>query len=71
MKKETLFCDRCGKKCETSRSNHGLHLYKVIFILTDVHKCDDPMDLCKDCYDSLKEWMERGKANKAESENKE
>ena len=60
---ETRFCDRCGKVCETSRSNHGLHLYKIILILTDVRKYDEPMDLCKDCYDSLAKWMEAGKAD--------
>lgn len=63
MKIETMFCDRCGKVCGTSRSNHGLHLYKVIFILTDVHKYDEPMDLCKDCYASLAKWMKAGKTD--------
>lgn len=63
MRIETMFCDRCGKVCETSRSNHGLHLYKVMFILTDVHKYDAPMDICKDCYNSLAKWMEAGKAD--------
>lgn len=60
---ETIHCDRCGKVCETLRSNHGLHLYKVIFILTDVHEHDEPIGLCQDCYDSLAKWMEAGKAD--------
>lgn len=68
MKIESMFCDRFGKLCETPRSNHGLHLYKILFILTDVHKYDKPMDLCKDCYNSLAKWMEAGKTDKAESE---
>lgn len=65
MKIETMFCDRCGKLCETSRSNHGLHLYKIIFTLTDVHKHDAPMDLCKNCYDSLAKWMKAEKGANA------
>lgn len=59
---ETRQCDRCGKVCETSRSNHGLHLYKAIFILTNVYKHDEPIDLCQDCFDSLAKWMKAGKA---------
>lgn len=60
---ETRYCDRCGKVCEISRSNHGFHLYKKRIILTNVHKHDEPMDLCKDCYDSLAKWMKAGKAD--------
>ena len=62
MTKQTIYCDRCGKVCETSRSNHGLHLYKK-FVLTDVTKYDEPRDLCSDCYNSLAEWMKTGKAD--------
>ena len=71
MKIETMFCDRCGKECEKSRTNHGLHIYNRIFVLANVHKNDAFMDLCQDCYDSLAKWMEAGKADKAESDGEE
>ena len=68
MKTEIIYCDRCGRICETSRTNHGFHLYKKISILADVHNYDAPMDLCQICYDSLAEWMKIGKADNGESE---
>lgn len=61
MKIESIYCDRCGRMCEISRSNHGLHLYKKTFVLTSVHEHDKPMDLCKICYDSLAGWYRRDK----------
>ena len=61
MKIETMFCDRCGKECEKSRTNHGFHIYKPVIVLADVHNYEKPFDLCQDCYNSLAKWMKAGK----------
>lgn len=57
MIKETLYCDRCGKKCEQSRFAHYLLFKrKYIIMLTNEEK----LDLCQECYDSLQDWMLTG-----------
>ena len=62
---EKTVCDRCGKECESSRLNHGWHVYKVKYVLAnwDYYDCNS-MDLCQNCYDSLAEWMKAGKADR-------
>ena len=64
MKTENLHCDRCKKLIEAdSRTNCGYHLYRRKFL---VHKLTDDnlMDLCQDCYKSLRDWVKQEKENK-------
>ncbi len=62
---ENLYCDRCKKLIKAGyRSNRGFHLYKRKFLVCRITD-DEIMDLCQDCYDSLRDWI-KGK----ESEDK-
>jgi hypothetical protein len=62
MTTETVYCDRCGSKC-----NHvevrGYRLYRN---KTFIAKVDNgvyrvAMDLCQNCQDSLIDWIKAGK----------
>ena len=49
MVKTIIYCDRCGKECEKTRSNHGYHVVRV--------KDDECLDFCKKCFDGLYDWL--------------
>ena len=67
MIKETMYCDRCGKKCEDIRGNHGFHLMEHRhFIERWAQRTTRKLDLCQSCCDSLAEWIESGKAESKE-----
>ncbi len=61
MRKETvkITCDRCGKEI-TGWFDKSYRLYKRKIIMTrgdyDEQK---EVDLCKDCYESLRNWYYR------------
>lgn len=59
MTKETMFCDRCGKELKGVWDNKGLHLYLRKFKLANVRNNDECLDLCQECYESLREWYDR------------
>jgi len=60
MTKETIFCDRCGKECEHYRNNHGYHIFRRKWILTNSLN-NDYLDLCQKCYNELYDWMKLGR----------
>lgn len=60
MIKEIMYCDRCGKTCESTRNSHCLLLMKHRhFIERFVNGTPQKLDLCQNCYDSLEEWIEK------------
>ena len=67
MIKETMYCDRCGKKCEYTRDCHGFRLMKHrYFIERWMNGVPVKLDMCQSCYDSLAEWMKTGNAESEE-----
>ena len=59
MKKEIIYCDRCGENIEKNKTKGeaiGLYLYKF-------KACkfgnEEKLDLCDKCKISLKEWLEK------------
>lgn len=63
MRTENIYCDRCKKIIkEECWNNFGYHIYKRKFL---IHRITDNeiMDLCQDCYNSLKDWV-KNKENK-------
>lgn len=69
MRKETvkITCDRCGKEIPDWFMK-SFRLYKRKIIMTrDTDMGEKEMDLCKECNESLRDWLYR----KDEKENKE
>ena len=60
MTKETMYCDRCGKELKGWWNNFGLRLYRRKYIIANVHKDDEYLDLCETCHKSLREWFDKG-----------
>ncbi len=61
MRKETIkvTCDRCGKEI-TGWFSKSFILHKRKFIMTrGPYGEEKEMDLCKDCYESLRNWYYR------------
>ena len=56
-------CDRCGKEISLGDwlDTHGFHIHKKHIITTNY---EEPLELCRDCYDSLQTWWENGKEQK-------
>ena len=54
MKKEKIYCDRCGKKINYP-FNITHRIIKSKYTLMDIH--DNYMDLCEDCSKSLTKWF--------------
>lgn len=54
MKKEKIYCDRCGKKVKYP-FNITHRIIKSKYTLMDIH--DNYMDLCEDCSKSLTKWF--------------
>lgn len=69
MRKETvkITCDRCGKEIPDwfSVSFRLLKKNRKIIMVRDTDRGQKEMDLCKECYESLRNWLyrkdERGK----------
>jgi hypothetical protein len=59
MKKEIIYCDRCGedvKKNEIDGKAIGLYLYRFKAYISGN---EEEVDLCDKCKKSLKEWLEK------------
>lgn len=61
MIKETMYCDRCGKKCEYARDSHGFRFMKHRHFIEQWKELPQKLDLCQSCYDSLAKWMKGDK----------
>ena len=58
MRKEKVYCDRCGKEVKYPfKVEH--RVIKAKYVLVDIH--DEYEDLCEDCSRSLKEWFKSKK----------
>ena len=65
MKKEIIYCDRCGEDIEKNKTKGeaiGLYLYRYD---ADVQGYESQYDLCDKCLAELKEWF-GNKEEKAE-----
>lgn len=60
MKREIvkITCDRCGKEIPdwVSKSFYLFKNNRKIIMTRDSNRGQREMDLCKDCYESLREW---------------
>lgn len=60
MKREIvkITCDRCGKEIPDwfSKSFYIFKNNRKLIMMRDTNRGQSEMDLCKDCYESLREW---------------
>ena len=63
MRNETvkITCDRCGKEIPDwfSKSFYIFKNNRKIIMTRDTDRGQREMDLCKDCYESLRDWYYR------------
>lgn len=55
MKKEIIYCDRCGKECEDYIKGGYVAKRKYRLFRTFY----ESLDLCDKCYEELNEWLSR------------